>query len=87
MGDPSSGLRLPSTDSAQPDIGRTASSGRQSDLTYRPYPIARQPRGLVASFGCAFAGLWHVVKTQRNMRIHLAIAAMAVAAGLGLGLD
>jgi diacylglycerol kinase len=41
----------------------------------------------VASFGCAFAGFWHVIRTQRNMRIHLAVGAVAVAAGLGLGLD
>lgn len=42
---------------------------------------------LWASFRFAFAGLFYIVRTQRNARIHLLIAALAVAAGLWLGLD
>jgi diacylglycerol kinase (ATP) len=44
-------------------------------------------RAFLNSFGYAFAGLWHVVKTQRNMRIHLCAAAAAVALGIYVGLD
>ena len=40
----------------------------------------------VQSFQCAFAGIWHTVKTQRNAQIHLAIAAAIVILGLLLGL-
>ena len=43
-------------------------------------------RNLVHSFRCAGAGLWYVLTTQRNARIHLLIAAAAVAVGLWLGL-
>lgn len=38
------------------------------------------------SFGYAFAGLGYVLRTQRNFRIHLAVAGLAVAVGLYLGL-
>lgn len=37
---------------------------------------------LAQSFGCAFSGLWHVVRTGRNARIELAVAVIVVAAGL-----
>jgi diacylglycerol kinase len=39
------------------------------------------------SFAHAFQGLWFVIRTQRNMRVHLAAAAAVVAVGLWLGLD
>ncbi len=42
---------------------------------------------LLSSFKCAFAGLWHVVRTQRNARIHLAVTGVVVALGLWLGLS
>ena len=35
----------------------------------------RQLRALGRSFACAGRGIWQCVSTQRNMRIHLAIAA------------
>lgn len=37
---------------------------------------------LAASFGFAFAGLWHAIRTQRNARIHTAAAATVTVAGL-----
>jgi diacylglycerol kinase len=46
----------------------------------------RQP-SLWRSFGHAFDGLWHVIRTQRNMRIHLLAAAAVVALGLWLRID
>jgi diacylglycerol kinase len=41
---------------------------------------------LVSSFRYAFAGLWYAVRTQRNMRIHLALAAAVFVLGLYLRL-
>ncbi len=38
------------------------------------------------SFGYAFAGLVHVLRTQRNFRIHLVIVALVVSLGLYVGL-
>jgi diacylglycerol kinase len=44
-------------------------------------------RNLADSFRHAFAGLWYTLRTQRNARIHLAIAAGVVALALWLGLS
>ena len=87
MGDPSSGAGIPSVDPVRLASESAANAAGSPDVAYRPSLAARQRHGLVASFGCASAGFWHVIKTQRNMRIHLAVGAVAVAAGLGLGLD
>jgi diacylglycerol kinase len=38
----------------------------------------------IASFGYAFAGLWYVLRTQRNARVHAAVAPLAVMAGIVL---
>lgn len=43
-------------------------------------------RNIVESFRFAFAGLWYALRTQRNTRIHLIIAAGAIALGVWLGL-
>jgi diacylglycerol kinase len=40
--------------------------------------------GFWQSFSFAGRGVWHVVRTQRNMRVHLLAASAAVAAGLVL---
>jgi diacylglycerol kinase len=39
-------------------------------------------RTLAASFGYAFAGVAHAVRTQRNAQIHLAVAVCAFVAGI-----
>lgn len=36
----------------------------------------------IASFRYAFNGLWHTLRTQRNMRVHLGIAIVIVIAGV-----
>ena len=41
---------------------------------------------LTQSFRCAFTGLEYTVRTQRNARIHVSIAVLAVIAGLVLDL-
>lgn len=40
--------------------------------------------GFLRSFSFAGQGVWYVVRTQRNMRVHLAAAICAIAAGLAL---
>jgi diacylglycerol kinase (ATP) len=42
---------------------------------------------LLTSFKHAFSGVWYVVRTQRNARIHLAAALVVIALGLWLGLS
>lgn len=43
-------------------------------------------RAFPRSFVYAWRGLWHAVRTQRNARVHLTIAATAIALGLWLGI-
>lgn len=42
--------------------------------------------GFLRSFGFAFEGLVYVVRTQRNMRVHLALGTVAVLLAVWLGL-
>ena len=42
---------------------------------------------LFSSFRCAFAGIWEALRTQRNLRIHLAIGLAVVVAGIVLRLS
>ncbi len=48
--------------------------------------MSRQGRGLARSFGDALWGLWHVVRSERNARIHLAAAVAALVAAAALHL-
>jgi diacylglycerol kinase len=48
--------------------------------------INRQKIGRLQSFKCAFAGIWHTLKTQRNAQIHVGIGALILILGLGLDL-
>ena len=43
-------------------------------------------RSLFQSFQCALKGLTYTLKTQRNMRIHLYLAAGVILAGIAIGL-
>ena len=42
---------------------------------------------LFNSFQHACEGIWYVVRTQRNARIHLAVMAVVVGVGAGIGLS
>ena len=44
-------------------------------------------RNLIEAFRFALAGLWYTLRTQRNMRIHLAIAAIVAILGVWLKLS
>lgn len=41
----------------------------------------------VSSFRCAFAGIGHLVRTQRNCRLHLAATVIVLSFGGWLGVD
>ncbi len=47
-------------------------------------PPAPGPTPFLQSFVYAFAGVKHTVRTQRNMRVHLTLALLAIAAGIWL---
>ena len=49
-------------------------------------PRSQTTRVLLRSFGYAFAGMGHILRTQRNARIEVVIGLGAVALGLWLGL-
>jgi diacylglycerol kinase (ATP) len=44
-------------------------------------PIDRRLGPLIASFGYAFHGIWHLLRTQRNAQIHCLVGACALALG------
>jgi diacylglycerol kinase (ATP) len=46
-----------------------------------------RPGSLFESFNYAFEGIIHVLRTQRNMRIHFAIAVVVLVAALATGVD
>lgn len=43
--------------------------------------------GFLRNFGYAFEGIYHVLKTQRNMKVHLAATLLVAAVGLFLRLS
>jgi diacylglycerol kinase len=51
-----------------------------------PLPPPRRTHGLARSFAFAFAGIATLITTQRNARVHVAAAVVAVTLGLWLGL-
>lgn len=48
---------------------------------------SRRPPSVLESFNFAFEGIIHVLRTQRNMRIHFAVAALVLVAALASGVD
>jgi diacylglycerol kinase (ATP) len=48
---------------------------------------ARRAPSIVESFNFAFEGITHVLRTQRNMRIHFAVAVLVLLAALVSGVD
>jgi diacylglycerol kinase (ATP) len=49
-------------------------------------PVGRAP-SILDSFNYAFEGIIHVLRTQRNLRIHFAVAIGVIAAAVALGVD
>ena len=48
---------------------------------------SRRPPSIIESFNFAFEGIIHVLRTQRNMRIHFAVAVLVLIAALVSGVD
>jgi diacylglycerol kinase len=55
-----------------------------SQPTLSPQPPQGEWAKFIASFEYAFSGLWHALRTQRNVRVHGAIAVVAIALGIAL---
>jgi diacylglycerol kinase (ATP) len=47
----------------------------------------RRAPSLIESFNFAFEGVIHVLRTQRNMRIHFAVAAAVLIAAVAVGVE
>ncbi len=47
-----------------------------------PPPGKSEWAKFIASFGYAFSGLWYALRTQRNARIHVGIAILAILMGI-----
>ena len=52
-----------------------------------PPPAPGRAPSILDSFNYAFEGIIHVLRTQRNLRIHFAIAIVVVAAAAALGVE
>ena len=52
-----------------------------------PPPAPGRAPTLFDSFNYAFEGIIHVLRTQRNLRIHFAVAIVVIAAAAALGVD
>ncbi len=57
-------------------------NGERRVRTLRPAPGPRRVPSLFDSFNYAFEGIIHVLRTQRNLRIHFAVAVAVLAAAL-----
>lgn len=69
----------------EPARKTVASEPQPAATSHRP--IDYRMRSLLASFGYAFAGLWYLLRTQRNAQIHCLIGACALALALVLRLE
>jgi undecaprenol kinase len=52
-----------------------------------PQPSASPAVSFLRSFSFAGQGVWHAMRSQRNMRVHLAAAVAVVVAGIVLGVS
>jgi diacylglycerol kinase len=59
----------------------------ESDMRLPRRPIDRRMGPLIAAFGYAFQGLWHLLRTQRNAQIHCLVAACALALAAALRIN
>lgn len=48
------------------------------------HPQNREWAKFIAGFGHAFRGLWYALRTQRNARVHISIAILAILLGIVL---
>ncbi len=60
---------------------------RRERTPRRPAPAPGRAPTLLDSFNFAFEGIIHVLRTQRNLRIHFAVAIVVIAAGVAVGVQ
>jgi diacylglycerol kinase len=60
------------------------SSALPPDAPEAPQPPKSEWAKFIAGFHYAFSGLWYALRTQRNARVHAAIATMAILLGIFL---
>jgi diacylglycerol kinase len=54
----------------------------QPPASSRTLPARSAWAAFIAGFGYAFSGLWYVLRTRRNTRIHVMVALLAITAGI-----
>lgn len=72
-------------DEAEPPHGDQPEGGRF--VRNRADKDARARFSLGRAFSCAWGGIAYTTRTQRNMKIHFAVAAVAVVLGVVLAID
>jgi diacylglycerol kinase len=65
-------------------MGLSSSPSTSTEPPVEPPPQRSEWAKFIASFGYAFQGLWYALRTQRNARVHLAIATLATILGIVL---
>jgi hypothetical protein len=75
--------QIPRTTENEPDVPpKRARLLRVASFPAGPARIGRRGPSVLQSFNYAFEGVIHVLRTQRNMRIHFAIAAAVLVLAL-----
>ena len=64
-----------------------ACCGEEGFVRNRASKESRARFSLICAFSCAWGGIAYAVRTQRNMKIHLGVAVLAIALGFGLSID
>ena len=65
----------------------TSPPRREDERRITPPPAPGRVPSILDSFNYALEGIIHVLRTQRNLRIHFAIAIAVIAAAAALGVD
>jgi diacylglycerol kinase len=86
MSPPAPAMAAPEPELPGPEVASSVSRAVAADAGRELPGTALGWRAFLRSFVYAWRGLWHAVRTQRNARVHLTIAAAAIALGLWLGI-
>jgi diacylglycerol kinase (ATP) len=68
-------------------VSITSPPRREDERRITPPPAHGRAPSIIDSFNYALEGIIHVLRTQRNLRIHFAIAIAVIAAAAALGVD
>jgi diacylglycerol kinase (ATP) len=68
-------------------VSITSPPRREDERRIAPPPTRGRVPSIIDSFNYALEGIIHVLRTQRNLRIHFAIAIAVIAAAAALGVD